>query len=407
MLEQRLALPFPIRVLNTIGETLRAMKVPLAELSEASVCKAAKKQTGLSDFGDPYYREGLLTLLDSTENDANLHFLGRFAYQRWIVSNLCNRLLLVETRRRKPEIFDRPLLPPIIILGLPRSGTTLLHRMLAIDSAHRGVPMWELMRPIPPVDDKPDRRRKVAEQEFNLNKRVTFDVDRKHFIRPDQPEECMWMLGLTFLNLSFWMLGPVYGYVEWYMRQNLFQKKYQDYRWLLQVLQAAEPARRLTLKAPEHLGKLDVLQQMVPEAMLIQTHRDPVTVTNSLNSLFYSAHAAKTDHSDPRRTADANLSLLEWGATQNMAARDRLPQPVYDVYYEGLVADPIGTAREVYDHFGLEWPENHEQRLQAYVRQNPKDKHGQHLYRAEDFGLTDDVIAHRFRNYRKAFGYAR
>jgi hypothetical protein len=404
-LEVPSSLPFRFRIINALGSTLRVIGVPVAELDEHSVCRAAVRQTGLSDFGDPYFREGLLRLLDSAQRDVTFHFLGRLIFSKWIVMHLANRLLLEETRKQKPEIFNRPLKPPIVILGLPRSGTTLLHRLLATDAAHRGVPLWELARPVPSLDHRADARQRIAEREFSVGTKLTPDVDHKHYIRVDEPEECMWMLGLTFVNLSFWMLAPVYGYVEWYMEQGLFPKKYREYRWLLNVLQAVAPARRLVLKAPEHTAALGSLVQAIPEALVIQTHRDPVAVTNSTNSLFYTVHAGRAARIDPRRTAETNLALLEYGNARNLAAREECAEAIYDVHYQALVADPVGTVRSVYDRFDLEWPGGHEKRLEAYVRENPKDKHGQHRYRAEDFGLTDSKIAARLQTYAEAFGY--
>jgi hypothetical protein len=398
------SLPLRFRVLNTLGKTLRAVGVPAAEFDERSVCRAAVRQTGLSDFGDDYFREGLVQVLDSARRDVPFHFLGRLTFSKWTVNHLANRLLLVETRKQSPELFNRPLVPPIVILGLPRSGTTLLHRLLAIDPAYRGVPFWELVRPIVP-DGRPDRRRRITERHFRLGAKLTPDVDHKHYIRVNEPEECMWMLGLTFVNLSFWMLAPVYGYVDWYNQQELFPKKYREYRWLLNVLQSVAPNRRLVLKAPEHAAGLGSLMQAIPEALVIQTHRHPVSVVNSLNSLFHTVHAGRIERIDPRRTAEANLTLLEQGTARNLAAREESALEIHDVRYEQLLADPVGTVRKVYSAFGLEWPGGHELRLEAYVRENPKNKHGQHRYRAEDFGLTDQMIAARLRDYAEAFGY--
>jgi hypothetical protein len=160
----------------------------------------------------------------------------------------------------------------------------------------------------------------------------------------------------------------------------------------------------LVLKAPEHTAGLGPLVQAVPEARVIQTHRDPVAVANSLNSLFHTVHAGRAARIDPRRTAETNLTLLEYGSARSLVAREECDEAIYDVHYEELVADPVGTVRSVYDRFGLEWPDGHEGRLEAYVRENPEHKHGQHRYRAEDFGLTDRKIAARLQAYTEAFG---
>ena len=141
MLDSRSPLPLRFRLWNTAAKYSQARRLPIARLDEETLNKAAIKETGLTDFGDPSYREGLLALIESAEKDANLHFIGRMLVHGMVVNYLANRLLLAEALKRKPEVFKRALIPPIIILGLPRTGTTLLHRMLATDPAHRGVPL--------------------------------------------------------------------------------------------------------------------------------------------------------------------------------------------------------------------------------------------------------------------------
>ena len=139
MLDGKPSLVFPFRFANNVAKYMHASRLPQARLDEEALCEAAIRSTSLTDFGDPYYREGLLTLLESAEKDANLHFVGRICLHGMIVTYLSNRLLLMEAQKRSPELFHHPLLPPIIILGLPRTGTTFLHRTLALDPAHRAA----------------------------------------------------------------------------------------------------------------------------------------------------------------------------------------------------------------------------------------------------------------------------
>jgi hypothetical protein len=221
----------------------------------------------------------------------------------------------------------------------------------------------------------------------------------------DTPEECIWLLAATFVSPIFWVLAPVYGYLEWYKDQNRLQA-YQEYRLLLQVLQAGDPTRRLALKAPAHTGALDALLKTIPDALLIQTHRNPLEASNSLNSLFYSLHSAVTERVDAPRMAQALLSLQQHEIERNLAARDGHPGAVFDVYYDQLVADPIGTVRGVYDHFGLAWSEAYEEQLVTYLRKNPKGMYGPHRYASVDFGQSDKVIAERFAAYSERFGFA-
>jgi hypothetical protein len=404
VVESRPSLPLRLRVLNTVGKHLGATRLPFVALDEETLVEAAVKATGLTEFGDGYHREGLLRLLESVENDAALHLSGQLAFREAIVGSLINRLLLAEACKQNPETFQKPLKSPIIVLGLPRSGTTFLHRLLAMDPAHRAVPWWELARPVPgpDSDEQSDRRRQVFQKKLHRRQKVAPDFDRKHYTRVDTPEECTWLLANTFLSPLFWGFGPVYGYLEWYKNQDRLQA-YYEYRLLLQVLQAVDPTRRLALKAPSHTGAVEALLQTVPGALLIQTHRNPAETSASLTSLFYSLHSLTTERLDVRRMTEAILSLQEHQIERNLAARDTHPGALFDVYYDRLVDDPIGTVRDIYVHYDLAWSEEFAERLNSYVQQNPRGKHGAHRYAPEDFGQTGDAISKRFAAYIERF----
>jgi Sulfotransferase family len=404
VLEPRTSLPLRLRLLNAVGKHLGAARLPVASLDEETLVQAAVKETGLTDFGSSYYREGLLRLLESLEGDAALHFAGRVAIREVIVGSLINRLLLTEACKRTPAVFRRQLKRPIIILGLPRSGTTFLHRLLAMDPMHRAVPWWELARPVPDAhsDEQSDRRRQVLQRKLHRRQRAIPDYDRKHYTRVDTPEECIWLLANTFLSPLFWAFAPVYGYLDWYKNRDRLQA-YSEYRLLLQVLQAADPTRRLVLKSSTHTGAVEALLQTVPGALLIQTHRNPAEATVSLASLFYSAHNRMTERLDVRRMIEAILSFHEHQIARNLATRNTHPGALFDVYYDRLVADPIGTVRDIYDHYDLAWSDEFAEQLNSYVQQNPRGKHGAHRYAPEDFGQTGEAISERFAAYIERF----
>jgi hypothetical protein len=404
VLEPRTSLPLRLRLLNAVGKHLGAARLPVARLDEETLVQAAVKETGLTDFGSSYYRKGLLRLLESLEDDAALHFAGRVANREVIVGSLINRLLLTEACKRTPAVFRRPLKRPIIILGLPRSGTTFLHRLLAMDPVHRAVPWWELARPVPDAhsDEQSDRRRQVLQRKLHRRQRAMPDYDRKHYTRVDTPEECIWLLANTFFSPLFWAFAPVYGYLDWYKNQDRLQA-YSEYRLLLQVLQAADPTRRLVLKSSTHTGAVEALLQTVPGALLIQTHRNPAEAAVSLASLFYSAHNRMTERLDVRRMIEAILGFHEHQIARNLATRNTHPGALFDVYYDRLVADPIGTVRDIYDHYDLAWSDEFAEQLNSYVQQNPIGKHGPHRYAPEDFGQTGEAISERFAAYIERF----
>lgn len=407
-------LPFRFQLVNSFGRFLRSLGLNILQLDADRLCKAAVRQAGLSDFGDDYFRVGLEKLVESTEQDADLNMIGRFGLKEAIEQQLVNRLKLVEMEKQAPEIFEQPLIPPLIVIGFPRSGTTLLHRLLALDPAGRAIPLWELSSPLPEgltkgqgahlITDPADRakRQKKMEEQMKIRLSLSEGLDQKHFIRADSPEECMFMLGQTFQTMLYWVTAPVYGYVEWYGRQSR-DKKYADYRRLLQVLQAVDPAKRLILKAPAHTGGLGELLDNVPEALVIQTNRDPVACTNSLNSLFATTQSVVTEQLDVQRMAAANLNLMDVELSRNQAGRKRHPGRVLDIHYDDLVADPIATIRMIYDHFNLSWTAELEKAMMNYIAENPKGKHGRHHYNSADFGLTDEAIQERFAPFLAGF----
>jgi len=408
MIEFKPKLPLPFRLLNKVGDSLHRLNLPSVELSEEAVRNPAIKRTGLEDFGEQYHQEGLSRVLESAVEDANLHFIGRLIIQNAVKINLMKRLWLTEAVKHHTEIFQRPLRPPIIVIGLPRTGTTFLHRMLAADPANRAVPMWELMRPLPNSrttcswKGSATYRRYMAKSEIGLWPKLARDADRKRYFRPDLPDECMWLLNATFVSFGFWVLAPVYRYLEWYKKHDRF-KSYMEYRQMLQVLQAVDPNRRLTLKAPAHTGSIDALLHAIPDALIIQIHRDPVTACNSFSSLLYTIHSAVSNKIDIKAMAFANLSFLANEIQRNIAARATLPNTIVDVHYDKLATEPIATVGDIYEHFGLRWSETFQDNLNSYVTSNPKGKHGDHNYDSATFGLTDAEISRQFEQYYKRF----
>jgi hypothetical protein len=229
-------------------------------------------------------------------------------------------------------------------------------------------------------------------------------LDVKHYTRADTPEECIMALGLTFNSLIFGTLFPVFGYMDWYLEESNNFQKYQEYRWLLQVFQSYETGQRLILKAPAHTGNLDALTHAIPQAMVIQTHRDPVACVSSVCSLVYTFYRAVSSEIDIKRVTDQTMRLYEGWFRRSISYRASHPEVVYDVYFDSLVSDPIGTVKDIYSHFGLPWTENYEADLKKFVQENPKDKHGEHHYTASDFGLDEKEISDRFQFYTEHFG---
>ena len=399
-IKQQDKLPFPFNAANALGELLNRAGFVFPRLTVDSVQQHAINATGLSDFGDPWYMEGLEQLIRSVNEDG-LNFLGRFETHLVLRECAANRLQWVEMQRTNPEAFQVPLKPPLVIIGMYRTGTTLLHRMLASDPANQGLPMWQLAKPFPPARGKKDNRRKFLDQQIRLFKMMRPALAHKHHVSADTPEECAVCQGMTFTSHFFYDNVPVQSYLKWYENTDR-SKLYQEYASLLHWYQAADP-RRLILKSPSHTGDECEFLAAVPNAMLVHTHRDPVEAVNSTNSLFHTDQSIYMAPYRPEKLGETNLNMLGKMIDRNMANRESGGVQIFDVDYKELVRDPIYVARNIYDHYNIEWTRTGEQAMRNYLNSQPEKSHRKHQYSSEEYGLTDDQINSRFSEYRKRF----
>ncbi|MDF1563190.1 MAG: sulfotransferase [Deltaproteobacteria bacterium] len=398
---ERLHPPLPFRLINGAGTALENLGLTPLRFEPERLRAKASRATGLSDFGPGPHEEGLEVLCRSFEEDARLSLIGRIGMQNMVSRALQHLLQRVEAKKRRPDVFEAPLDPaPLIVIGLPRSGTTFLHRLLCQTEGARPLRTFELQHPFPP--EGKDRRRQLVDAEFARLKSMAPSLDVKHFLGAEEPEECMWLLNTTLVSLSYWVFAPVHAYLEWYLEQD-HHVAYQGYREHLQLFQAETPGRRLTLKAPVHTGHLDALLAAVPEAKLVQTHRDPVPVVGSTNSLIHTIHSVMSEEVDDRRTGRTNLEMLGRMMKKHLEARERHADRILDVDYDALLADPIGTVRRVHEHHGLGWREADEARLQEHLEGRQQHRFGRHEYSLEECGLEAAEVDALFADYRGRF----
>jgi len=234
-----------------------------------------------------------------------------------------------------------------------------------------------------------------AERALRQRRRLTPEVDRIHHVRADSPEECMWMLGMTFTSHSYWVAAPVYGYLEWLGHEDRYES-YHEFRSLLSQFQHKYAGSRLVLKAPSHSGSLPALYKSIPDALVVQISRDPVKVFASFSSLLLTSHRAVSEDVDTDRLARANLQLLLTEMDRNLSFRERHPEKVLDLQYGKLMADPTGTVKRIYRHWGLTWTDTVETEVRKYVKQNPRHQHGRHLYSLSDWDIPEAELKERF-----------
>jgi hypothetical protein len=367
---------------------------------EALMAWAAEAE-GSDDFGpdDTFLREGLAAYCESVERDARPHGLGRFYANR----RVC-RLGLQARIRLAPHVRAgaRPTRAPLIVCGLPRSGTTLLHRLLELADDAAGIPFWQLVDPMPPPRG-PDRRRELAQLSLGrLQRVVSLPLDAQHLVRADLADECGHLLRTAYLGAMPWQL-PVYGWLDWSMRQD----SAPAYRvWAAYLSRLEPPGKRLVLKDPFHAANLLPLLAVCPDAAIVQTHRDPVQVLPSFHKLCSTMHAVLVPALDLARMVEAHMTWLSWLLERNTAARASLPpRRVLDIDYRELVADPIATVGGIHDALGLPMTEEHVQRMRGWLADHGQRSHGENPYTPEAFGQSAAEIAERFQIYRERYGF--
>jgi len=383
MLPSRVALPFLYRALDFgLGQAGRLGVKSLTRLDWGSLHTAAIRSAGLSDFGNPYYEEGLNALLESVRQDAGMHAYGRFVYRILLINYLKQRLLFVDALKRKPAAFQTELNPPIIITGLPRSGTTFMHRLLSGVPGYLGIPYWRLFRPFP-LRKGPDLRRTLAWVELNLLRPALPRMDVKHVLRSEEPEEDLWLTGLTFYSPVFWILAPVTGYLCWFLESDRTMA-YAEHALLLRWFQAAEPDKTLVMKAPDHMPDLDKLLAAVPNARVIRLQRDHETCALSLSSLLYTSHALMTADLEPQRLLAANQALIAHYLDRGDPVHSQ-SLPLMDVAYSTFVSDPLGVTQSIYEFFRVDWTGDVEGAIRKAINGRPSKRQGNHHYKAADY----------------------
>ena len=367
---------------------------------------AARRRTGLSDFGGENFHEPLRRLADAIKREARPNFIGKMAFRQDSLYLLMNRLLIQRDRVKYPEIAGQSIVKPVFIVGLPRTGTTLLHSLLGLDPGYRAPMTWEVMTPSPPTGDGEAKRIRVAERNLAWLNRLAPDFKAIHLTGAELPQECIAIMSHTFMSDQFDIMFNVQSYRTWLEAQDM-RPAYEYHRRFLQHLQYRHPDRRWVLKAPAHMLSLGALFATYPDAQVIQTHREPLDVLASTASLSTVLRSTFSDHVDPE-VIGREMSQF-WGDTLDTFMRLRENHPpaqFFDLDYTELVKDPIGSIRRLYLHFGNDLSTETETRMREFLAVHPKDKHGPHRYTLAQFGLDAAKESPRFQRYRERFNLA-
>ncbi|MEN8160922.1 MAG: sulfotransferase [Myxococcota bacterium] len=377
-------------------------------LDADALLEETRRRTGLDDFGDPDFLEPYRLFVRALDTEAQLHALGRLIARSDLVNWLENRLGLVAWRKREPAIAETPVERPLFITGLPRTGTSILHELLACDPAHRVPLHWEVRHPCPPPEaNEDDPRIERAERQVQLWNHIVPEYAVMHELGARLPVECIQITAHSFRSEELMGRHQVPSYAAWYAGCDL-APAYRFHRTMLQHLGFRQRRERWVLKAPSHLAALEPLLAEYPDARVVVTHRDPLEILPSVASILYSTAYVRSDAVDPKDllgwfTGETCLALLD-GMTALRSSGCVDPAQFFDVRYADLVARPFETLASIYDHFRLPFNAEAEQRMRAYLAAKPKGKHGAHRY---DFAATGFDLAterERFRPYRERYG---
>ena len=395
-----------VRAINAGADLARRAGARFAGLDADEIVRQAEARAGCQDFGpDDGWRTGLEKLTEDYRRHARLTAIGQIAARRHLIDLLANRLWMVRDRAQHPDIGSQPVPAPLFIVGLPRTGTTLLHMLLAQDPENRVPETWEVMRPAP-AEGKEDKRIRRAGRELAWMERLAPGFRVMHPLAPRLPQECIAIDSHTLQGYEFQTTHYVPDYQRW-LEARKKHDVYRHHKRFLQHLQWQRPGAHWVLKAPAHLFGLAELLAVYPDAGIIQTHRNPLDVMASLASLSTVLRAAFSESADPQAIGREMSERWGGGLLRVMEQRQsgRLPADRFiDVDYRAIVDCPIDTVKTIYARFNREPTFEAEQAMRDFLAANPKDKHGAHRYSLEQFGLDAEEQAGRFAGYRARFG---
>ena len=380
---------------------------PLPSLDE--LVDTACTATGLDDFGEDTWRDGLARLLDAWASEARLHEIGEAMVATEVTGNLQNRLQITDWHRQHPDMAEADVTPPVIVVGQGRTGTTILHDLLAQDPAHRVPLTWEVDLPCPPPETATyDTDPRIAEVQANLDMTEVLipGFQAIHPMGALLAQECVRINAAEFRSMIFPTVYRVPSYARWLLDEADMAAAYRWHRRMLQLLQWRHGGDRWVLKSPGHIWSLGELLAEYPDALLIQTHRDPLRILASLGSLLGTLRRLGSDEvSIPEASAEFADYVFE-GLDRSVTAREDGTVPanqIVDVDFGGFMADPFATIGGVYERFGWEFTPEVEAAMRAFLEAHPSGGHGGHHYSWADTGLDEGEQRERVRRYQDYF----
>ncbi|MBT4522887.1 MAG: sulfotransferase [Halieaceae bacterium] len=382
------------------------------EFDPDTVVIAAQGIDGLNDFGDDSYREPLSQLLWSLEHEADLNEIGRQVLRQRVVDILASRLRVQEYLRRYPEILDEQIRQPLVIAGMPRTGTTMLHRTIAADP-RMYAPLWyEVRYPSPALDwdytIEGDQRIVDARAEMKAMIDANPSLLAIHPMDATGPDEDIMLLEQSFYSFNIQAYANIPSFDAWIEKAD-HTPGYQYFKLLLQFLQwqkkrAGLGGQRWVLKAPHHLHYMDLIFKVFPDASVVQSHRDPVDTIPSLASLVAGVWIIYSDSADPQVVGKQWARKFARGMSHTMALREQMGDDRFlDLWFKDTVSQPLAEIQKIYDFLGMELTGEARAEMEQWQDFNRRELRPSHDYTLGQFGLTEEGLKAQFREYREKY----
>jgi len=359
------------------------------------VMDEARAGTGLDDFGEDSFREGLDILLSSLQGEAPLHERGRAFLRQRIVGYLSQRLQVEDWYRRYPEIDDVPIIAPLIGLGLPRTGSTALSMLLAQDPDVRYLRRWESSQPCPPPSTVQGFDPRIPPDKGEM-------VGTRYHVPADThgPMECHELMALDFKSHIFQSFAEIPTYSKWLVGQADFTSTYRYQRRVMKLLQWGEPQRPWRLKCPSHVLWLDALDEVFPDARFVMTHRDPTDVILSVADLYADIIGSFSDEID--RPYIGRLNVEHWSLGMERALQfraDGAEDRFYDIDFRAMQSDPVGEVTGLYAWLGVPVGAEFEARMQSWWTHAAAEREPSSHADPQAFGIDFDEVRPGFARY--------
>lgn len=395
-----------LQSVNAIGSGLRALGLKMPTFNAQRIIEAAQEQSGTQGEPDPDTLEALERYIASAEADADLNTFGRLAVRNMLTGALSSHFSVLDWHRQHPALDQEQIDRPWIVIGLPRTGTSILSILLGLDPGNRPILQWEASAPIPPpglADAGEDPRiAKLAARNQQMQK-LNPAVATMHPFGSTLAEECtaIFTYALRTIGMETIAFTPSYG--RWLDDADM-TPAYTIHKQTLQALQQAQPTGHWVLKSPNHLWCLPALLDAYPDARIVWTHRDPARVLPSLASLNCAMQTQFTRNLVPERVgeywADKLLRAIDKASAFDASNGDDW---CCHLQYQELIADPMTALDELYRHFGVSISELHQRRIASWLQQRPQHADGIHAYDAGDFGWSKDSLRSRFQDYQQRY----